>query len=112
MHQSERHKIFRICCGFDAILYQFLPEYAAFSETEFGEGVKKEAWHLQWIGTRKSHRGRGFAAMLIDVIRDKVLCTFVFIYHGLSVPNHRRATRRCVSRSKTQKMCVDPKEGS
>ncbi|SJL15785.1 uncharacterized protein ARMOST_19290 [Armillaria ostoyae] len=50
---------------------RFLPEYAAFSETEFGEGVKKEAWHLQWIGTRKSHRGRGLAAMLIDVIRDK-----------------------------------------
>ncbi|KAK0481361.1 hypothetical protein IW261DRAFT_1470420 [Armillaria novae-zelandiae] len=50
---------------------RFLPEYAAFSETEFGKEVKKEAWHLQWIGTRKSHRGQGFAAMLIDVIRDK-----------------------------------------
>ncbi|KAK0209112.1 hypothetical protein DFS33DRAFT_1380589 [Desarmillaria ectypa] len=50
---------------------RFLPEYIAFAENEFGEGLKKAAWHLQWIGTRKSYRRRGLAAMLIDAIRDK-----------------------------------------
>ncbi|KAG7451984.1 uncharacterized protein BT62DRAFT_915758 [Guyanagaster necrorhizus] len=50
---------------------RFLPEYTAFADAEFGEGVKKDAWHLQWIGTRKPYRRRGLAAMLIDVIRDK-----------------------------------------
>ncbi|KAK0199157.1 hypothetical protein F5146DRAFT_1132078 [Armillaria mellea] len=50
---------------------RFLPEYNDFAKTKFGEGVRKAAWHLQWIGTLKPYRCRGLGTMLIDVIRDK-----------------------------------------
>jgi GNAT superfamily N-acetyltransferase len=51
--------------------HQLLPAHKKLAIDALGEGVRKDGWHLQQLGTVPEARRQGVAAALIQAIREK-----------------------------------------